>query len=259
MILFDSHAHLDIYKQKETGFIINNADLVGVKFILSIGDGVESSLKTLELSKESKNIFAACGIHPHDAQSSTDEDLEELEKIIKEKAVVAVGETGLDFFKNYSPEEKQINLFKRHIEVARRRKKPLIVHCRDAYDKTLEILKKENAYEPGVIFHCYSGSLEIARKLFNENCYFSAAGPLTFQNAYKLREIFTKIPLEKILIETDCPYLSPHPLRGKRNEPANLVYTAKKLAEIRSIKMEELSKILFQNTLRAFKLKVDQD
>ena len=179
-------------------------------------------------------------------------DLEWLESLCSHPKVVAIGEIGLDYYWDTSPKELQQQIFREQIRLARRMNLPIVIHNRDAHGDVVRILKEENAAEVGGIMHCFSGSWEIAKQCLNMNFYISFGGPITFKNAVRPKEVLAKVPLDRLLIETDCPYLTPHPYRGKRNEPAYVSYVAEAAAEIKGIEMEEIARITTENAFQVF-------
>ena len=199
-------------------------------------------------------MYSSIGIHPHEAKIWNETSKDELMTFTKEIKVVAIGETGLDFYYNYSPKEIQIKVFKEQIRVAHEVSLPLIIHTRDAFKETIEILKQEKPNTRGV-FHCFTGSLEDAIEAVKLGFYISWSGILTFKNSIALKEVAKKIPIENTLIETDCPFLTPVPFRGKRNEPIFVKYVAEELANIKSISIEEVEEVTSENTKRLFGIK----
>jgi TatD DNase family protein len=256
MELFDSHAHLNDQKfEKDIPETIQRASANQVKYILNVGYDLESSKKAIEIAQKHANNYAAVGIHPHDAKDFNEHVEQTLEHLAANKKVVAVGETGLDYYRNLSPKDVQIDTFKRHIDLAKRIRKPLIIHDRDAHGDVLDILKNNGKGLVGVVLHCFSGSLEMALECIKMGFYISLAGPVTYPNAKKPVQVAQKIPMDKLLIETDCPYLSPQPVRGKRNEPGNILYIAQRIAEIRNITIEEVAYFTNQNAKKFFGIK----
>lgn len=199
-------------------------------------------------------IYAAVGYHPHDAQSASEAGLKNIGELLSRPEVVAMGEIGLDYYYELSLPMVQREVFRRQIRIARRAKKPIIVHSRDAHPDTLKILKEEQAEEVGGVMHCFSGDEEVARAVLDLGFYISFAGNLTFKSAHVLREVAAWLPLERVLVETDCPYLAPEPRRGRRNEPAYVRYTAELLAQIRALPLAELAHATSTNAARLFRL-----
>ncbi|NLO20968.1 MAG: TatD family hydrolase [Syntrophomonadaceae bacterium] len=247
-MLIDSHAHLqDREFKNDLDQVLARATGAGVEKIVCIGFDYLASRQAVELAQRHKNIFATVGIHPHDAKTLDEQTLESLYNLALKPGVVAIGEIGLDYYRNLSPLEQQKKAFVEQIKMAQELGKPVVIHDRDAHQDVLEIIKKERAGVNGGIMHCYSGHTPLALELIKEGFYISFAGPLTFKNAKKSHEVAQKIPLDRILVETDCPYLSPEPYRGKRNEPARVKLVAQKLAELRGLSLEEIARITSTN------------
>lgn len=250
---FDTHAHLDDVKfSQDQDQVIERAKAAGVEYILNVGYNPASASRTVELTKKYDFIYGAVGMHPHDAKDLDGEGFRELKRLAGEPKIVAIGEIGLDYYWNHSPHDVQQRVFRRMIDFAREVKKPIIIHDRDAHEDIFRIIKEEAAYEVGGIFHCYSGSLPLAKEAVKMGFYISIAGPVTFHNAKKTVEVVREIPLERLLIETDCPYLAPVPYRGKRNEPAYVVKVAETIAQIKGISLEEAAKTTLENGKKAF-------
>jgi len=242
--MIDSHCHLDMFEDWKE--VVERAKGAGVREILSIATDESSFLKSLQIVKETGGIMAI-GIHPHEAKNATSQSFETIRTLIlNNREIVAIGETGLDFYKKFSPKDVQEEVFRRHLELANKLNLPIIIHCRDAYDRLLEILDEEGTPPQGII-HCFSGTKEIGNEFLKRNFYISFAGPLTYPNSTKLKEIASYVPLDRILLETDAPFLPPQSHRGKRNEPALIVETYKTLAKIRGINLEELKEIITRN------------
>ena len=251
-MLFDSHAHIDDEKfDIDREEVIQRAIDNGVTGIINVGASMESSARSIALAEKYEGIYAAVGIHPHDAKDALDTDYEQLVRWTALDKVVAIGEIGLDYYYDFSPREVQRSVFIRQLDVARQTNMPFIIHDRDAHGDLLEILKKEAKGLKGVL-HCFSGSLEMANEAIKMGLYISIAGPVTFKNAAKLPEIVTKVPLEYLLVETDSPYLTPQPYRGKRNEPAYVKLVAEQVANLRGIEMDVLAKATSENVKKLF-------
>lgn len=261
-MLFDTHAHLNDEKfSGEAEEIIKRSFENRVSKILIAGADEESSKSALAMSLNHDGLYCSLGIHPHDAKSFNDNVLSDFKSLIIKhpQKVVAIGEIGLDYYYDFSPREIQKTAFRRQIEFAIEINLPIIVHDRDAHGDCLDIIGEftNGGYfskTPGV-FHCFSGSYEMAEILLNKGFYLSFAGPVTFKNAKKTLEFLPKIPLDRILIETDCPYLAPEPNRGKRNEPSYVKFVAIKLAEIFNKSVEEIESITFKNACDVFRIK----
>jgi len=255
-MLFDSHAHLNDKKlYGDLPAVLVRAEEAQVSRILNCGADWPSSLMSVRLAeKYPGRVFAAVGVHPHDAKTLTEEMVHKLLKLAEAPQVVAWGEIGLDYYRDLSPRETQRSAFIAQIAAAKSVKKPIIIHDRDAHEDILRIARQERAGENGGVFHCFSGSWEMAKECLKMGFMISFAGPLTYHNAPKLSEVAAKVPADLMLVETDCPYLSPHPYRGKINEPARVSIVAAKLAEIRGVSYEEAAQITAANTGRLFGL-----
>ncbi|RSK25473.1 TatD family deoxyribonuclease [Bacillus sp. HMF5848] len=254
-MLFDTHAHLNADQfDEDVEEVIERAQNVGVSHIVVIGFDRKTIDKAMQLANTYPFIYAAVGWHPVDAIDMTDEDLQMIEELAAHPKVVALGEMGLDYYWDKSPKDIQQDVFRKQIALAKRVKLPIIIHNRDATEDIVTILKEENAAEVGGIMHCYSGSVEIAQQCVEMNFYISLGGPVTFKNAKKPKEVARDIPIEKLLIETDCPYLTPHPHRGKRNEPAYVKLVAEQIAELKGLSLKEVANITSQNAKKVFNI-----
>ncbi|MDQ0163427.1 TatD family hydrolase [Bacillus alveayuensis] len=254
-MLFDTHAHLNaVQYEQDLEEVIQRAKDEGVSHIVVVGFDRPTIKRAMELTESYDFIYAAVGWHPVDAIDMTDEDLAWIKELASHPKVVALGEMGLDYYWDKSPKEVQKEVFRKQIALAKEVKLPIIIHNREATADILEILKEENAHEVGGIMHCFSGSLEVARQCMDMNFYISFGGPVTFKNAKKPKEVAAAIPLEYLLIETDCPYLTPHPFRGKRNEPSYVKYVAEKIAELRELTFEEVAHITTENAKKIFSI-----
>ena len=246
--MIDSHCHLDHEPLKsDLSNIIKRSKDVGIEKLLTISTSVESFQKIKNIINEDEIIFGTIGIHPHETENN-EISIDYIVKNFEENPkIIGIGETGLDFYYNNSDKEKQIKSFKKHIEASIKTNSPLIVHSRNAEDETFEILNKYRGEKLKILMHCFTGSKNFAEKLLKLNAFFSASGIITFKNSIDLQETFKILPLEKILIETDSPYLAPVPNRGKKNEPSFLSYTAQKLADIKNLSNQEIIKITTKN------------
>jgi TatD DNase family protein len=248
-MLIDSHAHLDMEEfNEDLEAVIERAANGGVENIVTIGIDLESSIKALDLAQRYDFIYSTVGFHPHDADMVTDSSLMELQGLAKEKKVVAWGEIGLDFFRNRSPREKQIDAFKTQLEIASDLDLPVIIHNRDADKETIEILKAHRSGMHKGVIHCFSSDYDTAITFIDMGFYISIPGVVTFTNASKLKDVAKRIPLDRMIVETDCPFLAPIPKRGKRNEPLYVTYTARVIADLRGISYEELAEITTRNS-----------
>ncbi|HWR42864.1 TatD family hydrolase [Sporomusa sp.] len=251
-MLFDSHAHIDDKRfDEDRSEVITRAAEAGLVGIINAGACMESSARSVALADNHDIIYAAVGIHPHDAKEAKDGDYEQLAAWHSLPKVVAIGEIGLDYYYDLSPREVQQQVFIRQIDVARQLKKPIIIHDRDAHGDVMAIVKKEAKGLTGV-FHCFSGSLEMAKEVIKLGFYVSFAGPVTYAKDGKLKEVAANIPLERLLVETDCPYLTPQPFRGRRNEPAHVKFTAEEVARVRGIEFAALAEAATANTKQLF-------
>tara|TARA_B100001093_G_C26835835_1_gene1018311 strand:+ start:295 stop:1074 length:780 start_codon:yes stop_codon:yes gene_type:complete len=255
MNIIDSHCHLDyepMYSNLDN--VIKRAHESNIKYMLTISVKDDKYDNILSITKKFTNVYGTYGIHPHEAKNHNKINKEIILKKIKmSDKIIGIGETGLDFYYNHSDENDQIRLFEEHIKASIESSLPIIIHSRNAENSTYDILakysKKSNLK---ILMHCFTGSKKFAEKLLNLDAYFSASGIITFKNSNDLKETFKSIPLEKVLIETDAPYLSPEPLRGKSNEPSNIVYTAKFLANLKNVEFNTFCEKTTKNFLRLF-------
>jgi TatD DNase family protein len=253
-MLIDTHCHLDMEAfNDDRDEVIKRAVEAHVRYIINAGSDREGNIRGLELSGKYPNIYSASGIHPHDAKTLDESLYNDLKKWVRYPKVVAVGEIGLDYHYLHSTKGVQVEAFIKQIGLAKDVKLPIIVHSREADKDTLRILRTEGIDVAGVL-HCFSGDIETAKKAMELGFYISIAGPVTFKNAAQLREIVEFIPDDFLLIETDAPYLTPVPMRGKRNEPSFLTYTAHVISEIRGIAASDLARITTLNAMRLFKI-----
>lgn len=251
--LIDTHAHIDVDRfDEDRDEMIARAQQAGIIAIVNMGDSIESSIRSVEMTERYPMVYTGVGIHPEEARPMTQLDDDRLAGWAGLDKVVAIGEIGLDYYWEKDADKRQLQreIFIHQLDLARQLHLPVCVHDRDAHGDTMDILKKEGEGIRGVM-HCFSGSLEIARELMKMDWFIGVDGPLTFKNAAKLPEIVQNVPIERILIETDCPYMAPVPMRGKRNEPAYVYHVANKLAELRG---KSLAEIAAQTTLNAQEL-----
>ncbi|TVX95777.1 TatD family hydrolase [Cohnella terricola] len=251
-MLIDTHAHLDSSKfDNDREEMIARALEAGIDTIVNIGFNRETIPTTMALAEKYPFIYAAVGWHPTDAvDMKLEEDLAWIERLCAHPKVVAIGEIGLDYYWDTSPKDIQHTVFREQIRLARRLNKPIVIHNRDAHEDVLRLLKEEKAEETGGIMHCFSGSWETAKKCLDMNFYISFGGPVTFKNARVPKEVMERVPLDRLLLETDAPYLTPHPHRGKRNESAYVRLVAETAAEIKGFSLEEIGKITSENARR---------
>lgn len=255
-VLFDTHAHLDAPQfDEDRDAMIARAKEAGVELIVNIGFDRQTIPTTIALAEKYDFIYAAVGWHPVESIHMQEGDLEWIEQLTNHPKVVAIGEIGLDYHWDTSPKDVQHDVFRKQIALAKKVNKPIIIHNRDAHEDVLKILKEEGASEVGGIMHCYSGSWETAKQCLDMNFYISFGGPVTFKNARVPKEVLKKVPLDRLLIETDCPYLAPHPFRGKRNESAHVSLVADMAAQIKEISVDELAAITTENGKKCFHIK----
>jgi len=258
MFLTDTHTHLDFPEfDGDRERVIEQALAAGVRAIVNVGTDLDSSRAAVALAGAHPQIYAAVGVHPHDAKTMTVEILEELRTLAKHPKVVAIGEIGLDFYRDLSPREKQRQVFEQQLALASETGKPVIIHDREAHKEVMAILRRwaEGCQQPVGVLHCFSGDLAMAQEAIKLGFYISIAGPVTFPNARRLRELVRQLPLEKLLVETDCPYLTPHPHRGKRNEPAYVKLVAQEVTHIKGLTLEEVARVTSDNARALFALK----
>lgn len=254
-MLIDSHAHLDDQKfDRDRDIIIKNLKNNGIELVINIGADLQTSIASVSLAEKYENIYAAVGVHPHSASEVDDSTIEILKSFANRKKVVAIGEIGLDYYYDNSPRDLQRKWFKEQVNLAKQVDLPVVIHTREAAQETFDILKEAQDGSLRGVLHCYSGSVEMATEYIKLGFYISFAGPVTFKNARSIREVAKSVPLDRLLVETDCPYLTPEPNRGKRNEPIFVKYTAGTIADIRGITYEELAKVTNRNTRELFKI-----
>lgn len=260
--MVDSHTHIDMRPfNKDRDRVLERARGAGVVAMVDVGCDLDSSREAVRLAAQYPEVFAAVGFHPHSAAKMRDDDLEELYELAQQPKVVAIGEIGLDFYRNLSPKEVQIEAFKKQLALARELNLPVIVHCRDAQEEVLGILTEWAngiARADGVtvslgVLHCFSGDSELSQRYIKMGFLLSIAGPVTYPSSGAF-EVAHHIPLDRLLIETDCPYLAPQPYRGKRNEPANVTFIAEKISEVRGVPGDVVAEHTTSNAARLFRL-----
>ncbi|MFJ8259904.1 TatD family hydrolase [Peribacillus asahii] len=252
-MLFDTHVHLNAEQfEEDLTEVITRAQDAGVANMIVVGFDRPTITKAMELVETYDFLYAAVGWHPVDAIDMTDADLEWIESLAAHPKVVAIGEMGLDYYWDKSPKEIQMEVFRKQIRLAKRVRLPIIIHNREATADIITILREEEASLVGGIMHCFSGSVETAKECLEMNFYISLGGPVTFKNAKKPKEVAAEVPLDRLLIETDCPYLAPHPFRGKRNEPAYVKLVAEQIASIKQVSVEEVARITTENAKKIF-------
>ncbi len=255
MILVDTHAHLDMPQfERDLEEVLARGRERGIAEIITIGTDISSIKKAIALVEKYHFIWAAVGIHPHDAKTFNKSSYLMLKELASHEKVVAIGEVGLDFYRNLSPHEKQLYAFKSQINLARELGKPLIIHCRDAISEVWQVLKEENGFSLGGVWHCFSGDVVLANACIKERFFISIGGIITFPKAEKLKALVKEISLEHTLLETDAPFLAPVPMRGKRNEPSFLYFIAEEVAKIKQKAVSEVAKKTTENARYLFKI-----
>jgi len=251
--MIDSHCHLDHEPLlSDLKNVIQRSKDVGIEKLLTISTSIDSFSKIKQLINEDEIIYGTVGIHPHESDKNFLSSKQLVQNLTENKKIIGIGETGLDFYYNNSDREKQISSFKVHIEASIDTNSPLIVHSRNAENETYEILNSYKNNDLKILMHCFTGSKEFSKKLLSLNSYFSASGIITFKNSSDLQDTFKSLPLEKVLIETDSPFLAPVPNRGKKNEPSFIDFTAGKLAEIKEISKSKLVETTTNNFNKLF-------
>lgn len=268
-MLFDSHSHIhDAKFDKDRDDVCRQIEESELEYVMTIGCNLEDSVKAIDLAKRYEWCYATVGVHPHDTGEMDEATLLMIKGLARKAKVQAIGEIGLDYHYDYSPREEQQHWFRRQVQMALELSMPIVIHDREANDDVMRILKEEGVFrqerldlfpkKPGglpdarLLLHCYSGSKELALQYVKLGATISIAGPVTYKNARKTVEVVEAVDLEHLLIETDCPYLTPEPLRGKRNQPAYVEHTAAKIAEIKGITYDEVGRVTCENAMRFF-------
>lgn len=252
---FDSHAHLDFPEfDSDREEVMARAKAAGVEYIVTIGsgNGLDSARRAIEIAERHEGVWATAGVHPHDVRLMKEEHLERLRELARHPRVAAVGEIGLDYAKEYSPREVQLRRFRDQLALSRELCLPVVIHDREAHEDFLRVLREDGVSAAGGIMHCYSGSVEMALRLVREGFYISFSGVLTFKKPKTLVQVAQAVPLERILIETDSPFLAPEPHRGRRNEPAFVVRVAETLARLRNLPLAEAAALTTRNAFAVF-------
>lgn len=250
----DTHAHLDFPELRpHLDAVFSNARLAGVHEIITIGIDAVTNRNALQIARDNPGIYAAIGWHPHEAAKADASLEEQVKSLANDPKVVAIGEIGLDYYRDYAPRERQKKVFARMIAIASELDLPIVIHCRDAFGDVLDILRSEMQANTRGVFHCFSGSEEDLRQVLDLNFYVSYTGNVTYKKTPLISTV-QATPAERLLLETDCPFLTPHPHRGKRNEPAYIPLIATKLAEIKGMTVEDLRDQARENTHRLFNL-----
>lgn len=252
-MLIDTHTHLDAHQfDEDRAEVIERARAAGVHKLINIGFNRETIPTTMALAEQYDFIYAVVGWHPVDSINMLPGDLDWIASLCDHSKVVGIGEIGLDYHWDTSPKGVQQRVFREQIQLARQKKKPIVIHNRDAHEDVVRLLIEEDAKDVGGVMHCYSGSWETAKRCLDMNFYISFGGPVTFKNARVPKEVLANVPLDRLLIETDAPYLAPHPHRGKRNESAFVRLVAETAAEITGKSVDEIAKITTENAMKCF-------
>ena len=254
-MLIDSHAHLDMKQfDSDRDQIIDRAVSADVMHIITVGIDIISSRNAVNLTTRYPSIFATTGIHPHNADNANKNDLEQIALIAQQDKIIAIGEIGLDFFRNRSARQKQIDVFTQQLAVAISLDLPVVIHDREAHPEILNILSSFKRNVLHGMIHCFSGDYKLAKTFINMGYYISIPGTVTFNNARQTQDVVRRVPLNRLLLETDAPFLAPIPYRGKRNEPSYIIHTAQKIAKLRGISFEEISYQTSKNVCQLFNL-----
>jgi TatD DNase family protein len=254
-MLIDSHSHIEMKAfDRDRDQVIARAKDVGIDYIIAVGISLEDCKRVVSVTKQYKTVYGVIGIHPHHAKDIDNKTYDSLRQMVKNDKIVAYGEIGLDFFRNLSPRNIQIKKFGEQLELASEIGLPVVIHDREAHTQTMNILEQWEGDKRGII-HCFSGDYGMARKCLDMGFYISIPGTITFRNSGQLRDVVKKVPMNRLLVETDAPFLTPQQKRGGRNEPAYVIYTAFRIAEIKGVPVEEVERITYKNTLDVFGIK----
>ena len=257
MNLIDAHCHLTYEPFADIDAVIRRSIDAGVMGWITIGTDLADSKKAVELADRFENMFAAVAIHPHNAKSADPPTIAQIKGLAQNKKVVAIGETGLDLHYDFSTPQQQQDSFLRHLEIAKELNLPVVIHSREAFDETMEILEANESGLKGVVFHCYSGDVRQAKIILDKGWYISLTGVVTFKNAETTRKVAKYVPLDRLMIETDAPYLSPEPMRKQKvNEPALLIHTAKFVAALRGVELAKFTEAVITTTKQFFAIPV---
>jgi TatD DNase family protein len=253
-VFIDTHAHLTMPEYADISDVLRRAREAKIETIINASFDLTSSKASVRLAKNHDFIYAAVGIHPHDANLVDEKMIGELARLASDPKVVAVGETGLDYYKNLQPPEVQIAAFRKFLQLAQKLDKPIIIYCREAQDDVIRVIREENQGRLCGVFHCFAGDEKLVQFAQDLGFFISFTGNVTFKKAQTTRDRVKEIPLSLLMLETDCPYLAPEPFRGRRNEPAYITYVAKVMAEIKGITVEELAMETTKNAKKLFKI-----
>jgi len=253
-MFIDTHCHLDFPEfDQDRDEVIKNARAQGVEYIINVGSSLEGSLRSLDLARQYAQVYATVGIHPHEADSFNDQAEDQIKELAKEKKVVAIGEIGLDYYRNFSGPQNQLALFLAMIGLAKDCGLPMVIHCRQAQDEVLKILKEASPVR--AVVHCFSGDKNFMDECLSLGFYISFTCNVTYKKAQNLRDLIKLIPLDRLMLETDAPYLSPERARGQRNAPFNVKTLAEEISSIREISLEEVGRVTSDNAMKFFNIK----
>ncbi|KPK26530.1 MAG: hydrolase TatD [Desulfobacterales bacterium SG8_35_2] len=253
--IIDTHCHLDmISSEDDIRTTITRAAALGVSPIITVGIDLDSSKKAIHLATQYDSVYATVGIHPHNVQELNDTTYAELEKLCGMPKVLAYGEIGLDYVKQYAPKDIQLEHYARQLDLAKMMQLPVVIHDREAHEDILSILNAKAPFPAGGVMHCFSGNLHLAQRVLDMGFIISIPGVVTFNKAAEMQEVAEKVPLDKLIIETDAPFLAPEPLRGKKNLPEYILYTAQKIADLRGLPLEIVAQATTQNARNIFKM-----
>jgi TatD DNase family protein len=254
-MLIDTHCHIDAERfDDDRAAVLARAQAAGVTTLINVGCDLASSARSLDLARTHDAVFATAGIHPHEAEKAPADFEAQLSTMLAHKRCVALGECGLDYYYDHSPRDVQRDVFARQIALARQKQKPLVIHVRDAWDDCLSVLESEGARDAGGVIHCFTSTWVDAQRALDIGFFISIPGVVTFKNAGELPEVVQKVPLDRLLVETDAPYMAPTPFRGKRNEPAFVAHTAGHVATLRQAAVEDVVEAIARNAERLFRL-----
>ena len=254
-MLIDTHTHIDMENFADRfDEVMQTAKDYGVEKVVIPGVEPSGFDRIIKLCEEYPDVYGAVGVHPEELNSYNEEAESRIKELLKHKKIIAIGEIGLDYYWDKSQIEKQKEIFERQILIAKQAQKPILVHDREAHLDSFEILKKTNAAETGVVMHCFSGSPEFAQQCINEGFYIALGGVVTFKNAKKVKEVAKTVPLDKLLLETDAPYMTPVPFRGKENQPAYVKFVAEEIAQLRGVSFEEIAEATTANAKKLLKI-----
>ncbi|RMF93849.1 MAG: YchF/TatD family DNA exonuclease [Candidatus Schekmanbacteria bacterium] len=257
-MIIETHSHLSFPDFKDDlPDVLKRAREKGVEVIITVSADILSTRENAKIAKQEERVFFTPGIHPHDTDNAKEEYFREIEEILKrDKLAVAVGETGLDFYRNHSTRKRQEESFIRFIDIAKRLNKPLVIHCRDAYSRLSEIIESEEAGIAGGVVHCFSGDYNFARTILDNGFFIGVGGTITYPKSNAIREVIKRVPMERIVLETDCPYLAPQAVRGKRNEPSFLTYIIDEIALLKGLSNSDVARVTSLNASTLFSLGV---